>query len=257
MERQLQRISSDLNPEAIHRFRTTSRRLQTLLEELLPARSRNQKKLLQLLGPIRKRAGKVRDVDAQLGALRTLKSSQEPRRKTQLLESLIDLRTKHEKKLAKLLKHSDIKEIQRRTRKAGKEADFDAARDPMTIARKLLESVAISAPPREDALHEYRLAVKHARYAAELASASTETAQFIGHLKKLQDALGHWHDWMLLTHVAVDHFGEINQSSLVAALQNVTRGKFRQAVSALPGTVSPVDRKAVSVEHDRLAQPAA
>ena len=71
--------------ESVHGFRTTSRRLQILLEELLPNRDRNQKKLLKMLNRIRKRAGKVRDLDVQLAALRSLKVPQEPRRKTQLM----------------------------------------------------------------------------------------------------------------------------------------------------------------------------
>jgi CHAD domain-containing protein len=248
MERSLQGISSDLDPDSIHNFRTMSRRLQTLFQELLPERSRNQKKLLQLLNPIRKRAGRVRDIDVQLAALRSLKTSQEPRRKTQLMQSLIELRAKHDKRLLKLVKNGDIQEIRRRLRKAAKETNFDAARDPLTVARKILESAVISAPgPSEEALHRYRLFVKRARYAAEFASTSSESTEFISQLKKLQDALGHWHDWITLTHTAVEHFGEVNESSLVAALQNVTRGKFRQAISTLPVTSPAGGRKTALV----------
>ena len=67
----------------------------------LPERDRNQKKLVKLLTRLRKRAAKIRDLDAQLGALRSLKVSQEPRRKTQLMQALIELRAEHEKKLRK------------------------------------------------------------------------------------------------------------------------------------------------------------
>ena len=103
MERALLKLSSTRDAESVHGFRTTSRRLQTLLEEIVPERGRNHKKLLKMLDRIRKRAGKVRDIDVQLAALRSLRVPQEPRRKTQLTHGLIELRAKHEKKLRKML----------------------------------------------------------------------------------------------------------------------------------------------------------
>ena len=93
-ERALLRLSSGQNAESVHAFRTATRRLQTLLEQLLPERDRKQKKLLKMLNRIRRRAGKVRDLDVQLAALRSLKVPQEPRRKTQLMHRLIELRAK-------------------------------------------------------------------------------------------------------------------------------------------------------------------
>ena len=89
----------------------------------------------------------------------------------------------------------------------------------------------------EDQLHRCRVTVKRARYAAEFAPKSAATDQFIAQLKTLQDALGRWHDWFTLTNTARHELGEIHQSSLVAALHNVTRGKFRDAAAELTSTV--------------------
>ena len=88
-ERALLKLSSGQGAESVHGFRTSSRRLQMLLEQLLPERERNHKKLLKMLNRIRRRAGKVRDLDVQLAALRSLKVPQEPRRKTRLMRGLI------------------------------------------------------------------------------------------------------------------------------------------------------------------------
>ena len=52
MERNLVRLAADPSREAVHDFRTTSRRLETLLDLLLPVRDRNQRKLLKLLPKI-------------------------------------------------------------------------------------------------------------------------------------------------------------------------------------------------------------
>jgi CHAD domain-containing protein len=75
--------------------------------------------------------------------------------------------------------------------------------------------------------------VKRARYAAEFAPKSAASAPFIAQLKRLQDAVGNWHDWLTLTQTAAKRLGDVNQSSLVAALHNVTGGKFRHAVAAV------------------------
>ncbi len=115
-EKELLQLSSGHRADAVHGFRTTTRRLQTLLEQLVTDSDRKQKKLLKMLNRIRKSAGKVRDIDVQLEALRSLKVPQEPRRKTQLMQSLIELRSQYERKLRKLLKKQDIKEIRRRLR---------------------------------------------------------------------------------------------------------------------------------------------
>jgi CHAD domain-containing protein len=234
MERAVLKLSSEQHAENVHAFRTTSRRLQTLLEEIIPDRDRNQKKLLKMLDRIRKRAGRVRDLDVQLAALRSLKVPQEPRRKTQLMHSLIELRAKHEKKLRKALKKELIQEIRKRLKRASKEVAPEASRAALRVARTMLAQVVRPAGPvTEDLLHAYRTVVKRARYAAEFAPRSAEAAQFIAQVKRLQDAVGNWHDWLTLTQTAAKRLGDVDQSSLVAALHNVTGSKFRQAVAAL------------------------
>ena len=239
-ERELDRLSSEKHAKAVHGFRTSSRRLETLLEEIAPRRDRHRKKLLKMLSAIRRRAGKVRDLDVQLEALRTLKVPQEPRRKTHLMQSLIELRLKREAKLRKLLRKQDIRDMHKRFKQAYKGFETEGARDPLAVARQILAS-AITAGSSMDGekLHRCRIAVKRARYAAELAEKSPPATQFIGEVKHMQDALGNWHDWQLLTETARQRLGEVNQSSLVAVLHNVTQGKFRHAVKAVgaPETV--------------------
>lgn len=233
-EKELRRLSSSHRADAVHGFRTAARRLQTLLEQLVNSDNRKHKKLLKMLNRIRKCAGKVRDIDVQLEALRSLKVPQEPRRKTQLVHALIEVRAQHEKKLHKLLKKQDMRDLHKRLRRAEGSVSFDSSLDPLSVARQMLPSASIpQGPIDEETLHRYRLVVKRARYAAEFAPKSPESTKFLSELKKLQDALGSWHDWLTLTHTAMERLGDVSQSSLVAVLHNVTRGKFRHAVSAV------------------------
>jgi CHAD domain-containing protein len=259
-ERELSRLTSEQHAEAVHGFRTATRRLQILLEQLLASEDRNNKKLLKMLNRIRRRAGKVRDLDIQLTALRNLKVPLEPRRKTQLMQRLIELRLQHEKRLSKLLSKNKVREIRRRLKKALKSARLKAGRDPLQVAREIVRLVPLpQGSASDEALHQYRVAVKRARYAAEFAAPSREAAQLVAELKRLQDALGNWHDWMTLTETATAQFGDVNQSSLVAALNNVTRGKLRQAVAALAATPSDLaggkkmSSSEVSARSDRKA----
>jgi len=114
LERDLVKLSSKQTAASVHNFRTGASRLQTLFQQLLPEPERNQKKLLKMFSRMRKRAGKIRDLDVQLAALRSLKVSQEPRRKTQLMHALIELRAEHEKKLRKVLSKDEVREIRKR-----------------------------------------------------------------------------------------------------------------------------------------------
>jgi CHAD domain-containing protein len=237
LERDLLKLSSRLKPESVHGFRTGTRRIQTLLEELALDRTRNEKKLLNLLRRIRKRAGKVRDLDVQLSALRSLKIPQEPRRKTLLLQSLIELRAEQEKKLRKALTKETTREVRKRLRRAAKDLNPDKLRDPLVVARQMMTKVVRpQGPPTEDILHQCRIAGKRARYAAEFAVKSPEVDQFIAQLKRAQDALGDWHDWLMLTQSAVKRLGDVHESPLVAVLHNVSGAKFRHAAAALSST---------------------
>jgi CHAD domain-containing protein len=236
VERDLVKVWSKQEAESVHRFRSDARRLQTVLEELAPEVARHHKKLVKTLGRIRKRAGKVRDLDVQLAGLRSLKIPQEPRRKSQLMNNLIELRAEHEKKLRKTLSKKVVHEIGRRLKRVARDLKAVAAEDALTVARKMLgqpPTAHARGAHTEDVLHHYRIVGKRARYIAELGPGSAETTEFMAQLKRMQDAAGDWHDWFLLTRTAAKRLGDVHESSLVAALHNVTGAKFRNAVTAL------------------------
>jgi CHAD domain-containing protein len=235
LERDLVKLSSKQTAASVHNFRTGASRLQTLFQQLLPEDERSQKRLIKMLSRMRKRAGKIRDLDVQLAALRSLKVSQEPRRKTQLMHALIELRAENEKKLRKVLTKDEIREIRKRLRRARKDLRVEQIRDPLKTARLMLAQVARpEGPLTSEQLHRYRITTKRARYVAEFAPKSPEAEQLIAQLKRAQDALGDWHDWLNLEQMAAQRLGDVHQSSLVAVLHNLAGAKFRKAVAALP-----------------------
>jgi CHAD domain-containing protein len=243
LSRQLARAASKAQPENVHAFRTAARRVEAVLSELKPTPDKNQRRLLKRLTRLRRRAGRVRDLDVQIAALRGLKFSEHPGQKTQLLRMLAEMRTRREKKLLKSLDQETVREVARRLKRA--EAGLSIPQEGFLdlTSRMASRFAKDSTPISEEVLHQYRIAGKRIRYVAELAADSPEAQHIVARLKRMQDALGEWHDWLSLSetvaHIAVNG----SNAALLAALQNITRSKFRDAVNAVSETRAALARK--------------
>ena len=250
--RQMSKLAAKPGPEDVHKFRTSSRKVEVLVSDLSAGQSRNDKKLLKLLGRLRHKAGGVRDLDAQSAALRSLKIPQEPGRKSQLMRTLAEERSKREKKLAKSLDKQTVAEVQRRLKRAMSKLEIPNA-DPLSLARKMLNDLELDPGDiTEKTLHQFRIAGKRARYIAEFAGKYSDATRLIHLLKHMQDVIGNWHDWVQLANRAEKLFGGVQDSALVAALRNITRAKFRQAVTTVTETRSALaGKKPVSVMPGR------
>jgi CHAD domain-containing protein len=235
--RQASKLASKPSPENIHRFRTSTRRVEVLLTDMALEQGRNDKKLLKLLDRLRKKAGRVRDLDVEITALHSLKIPQEPVRKSQLTRTLVEERGKREKKLIKALDKKTLSETRRRLKRSAGNLEISKNVNPLVVARKKVNELEVDqGAVSEETLHRFRIAGKHARYIAEMAKNNTEAEQLVEQLKHMQDALGDWHDWAQLAQKAEKLFGGVQDSALVSALRNVARAKFRQAVNTLNET---------------------
>ncbi len=246
LSRLLKKVADKPQPDAVHQFRTTARRIEALLEVLSPDPDKNQRRLTKRVAKLRRRAGKVRDMDVQMAALRSLKIGRDAQRKERLMQALAELRSKREKKLVSALGKETVREVRKRLRKAAQNLslfaqpattdgarDTAAAFDPAGTALRLFVQVARAqgAALREDNLHAYRLETKHVRYVAEMAGEDHTARTIVAELKRMQDTIGEWHDWLVLSQRAQEVLAPPPESALIAALQNVTRAKFREAVS--------------------------
>jgi CHAD domain-containing protein len=221
-------------PENVHKFRTNSRRVEALLTEVVHKLHRNDGKLLKLLARLRKKAGRVRDLDVQITCLRNLKNPQGNGHKAHLLEMLIEERAKREKKLAKAFDHETTAEIRKRLNRAASEIKIPRNTEPLTLTvNRLAQLGKNQAPVTERILHQYRIMGKRARYIAELAVDDAATKRLVANLKKMQDVIGDWHDWLKLTQKAEKLLGNSRDSALVAMLRNVTQAKFHQSLDAV------------------------
>ncbi len=246
LARQLSKLADKPVPENVHKFRTSSRRVEGLVADLAQERSRNDKKLLKLLGRLRKKAGRVRDLDVQTAALRSLKIPQEPGRKSQLLRTLAEQRGKREKKLVRALDKKAITEVRKRLKRAAASLEIPKNADPVTLAIQKVAGTRIRPEQRGrgNACTASGLPESGHAISRNLRARTLKPSRVVAQLKHMQDVIGDWHDWAQLAEKAEKLFGGVQDSALVAALRNITRAKFRQAVNTLTETRAAWPEKA-------------
>lgn len=234
LSRELTRLVNKPAPETVHKFRTNSRRVEALLSEVVHATRRNDEKLLRLLARLRKKAGRVRDLDVQITSLRGLKIPEGNGHKSQFMAALVEERAQREKKLARAFDRDTASEIRRRLKRAAARMEIPATTEPLTLTlAKLAQLGRDHVPLTEKTLHQYRIIGKRARYIAELSNHQPDAQHVVEQLKHMQDVIGDWHDWLKLTEKAEDLLGSVRDSPLVALLRNVTQAKFRQSLDAV------------------------
>jgi CHAD domain-containing protein len=247
LDRQLTKAAKKPTPTNIHKLRTHCRRVETVLDRLVPAPDRNTKKLIKLLTRLRQKAGKVRDVDVQIDALRGLKISPSAH-KSQLLKSLCSEREKRQKKFAQNLNRDTLLELRRRLKRTSRKIEIPQGVEPLSAALEEFGHLEQDRAPLSAAkLHQYRIAGKRARYLVEMAQETGEAGRVIAQLKRMQDVVGDWHDWLALTERGETLFGGVKDSALVAAMRNLTRAKFRQALDAVSEAKSVLAREKVGL----------
>jgi CHAD domain-containing protein len=244
MNRQITRVAKDRTPGNVHRLRTNSRRVEVLVAELSPE-SGNKRKLLKRLSKLRGKAGKVRDLDVQIAFLKELKVPDRQNHRAQLFDALIKDQERQSKRLAKYVDNEQLRKLRKRLRKAEADTNLTGV-DPLKLAFVRLPKPG-QVTLTEKVLHACRISAKHARYLAELDPESPTAKRFVEELKKAQDDIGHWHDVLKLTERAEKLFGGVRQSSLVSALQNISRARFRRAGSALQAALKAVT--AIDAQH--------
>jgi CHAD domain-containing protein len=260
LAREITRLSRKSAPKSVHKFRTYSRRVEALLSDVVQDQRRNHRKLLKLLGRLRKKAGRVRDLDVQIATLHDLKVPLGNGHKAQFLQALVAERVRRERKLAKAFDADMAEELRKRLRRAAERIAVPSNNEPLaTVFHNLAALGEEHAPLTEKTLHQYRIIGKRARYIAELSSDDPDAQRAVEQLKRVQDIIGDWHDWLKLTQKAEQLLGSLRDSALVALLRNVTQAKFRQSLDAIAElrtalAKSPSSSKAPSAE---IRKPAA
>jgi CHAD domain-containing protein len=231
-------------PEKVHDLRTSARRLEAAVEALGLGSKRREKRLLRDLAEVRKRAGKVRDMDVFTGHLLDLPPQQDEKEcLIELTEHLGIKRAKAAKKLRQTAKELEprleaelrkgakyFEKLLGRERKQSDGAAAEASSE--AVARALELSSELRSPARLDKrnLHPYRLKVKELRYVLQL-SEEGQKQQFVNKLGEVKDAIGEWHDWEELIAIATDVLSHGPKCELVRTLKATSEKKFERALA--------------------------
>ena len=235
-----------MSAKDVHRLRTTIRRIESLVNYAHPKLGRKQEKKLDILKDLRKRGGKVRDLDIQMGLLGAIGNGSTRNDRQTLTEILKRKRTKQARRLATAITKLDasklVSQLDKIAEKAAETAAGQSADAPLEQAR--CELVALAAEPAfqrklEPAqMHEARIKLKLIRYLAESASKSPEQQRFVADMKSVQDALGEWHDWEMLQGTAESQFGHRMNCALLMEIKSLYAVKHSTAISALTSFLS-------------------
>jgi CHAD domain-containing protein len=230
----MKRVSSKPTPEAVHRLRTTIRRIETLIAARKADDLRAAARLLKQLARLRRRAGKVRDLDVQMDALRSITLEGSRRDKASLTRHLEKIHSKRERKLTAAVGAELSSGLTRRWERvrALLGAGEHAVRSKTDYTGKALHAFAGLVQRYrnldEKNLHQFRLRCKRIRYLAELDGDTARSEPVIAALKRIQDSVGEWHDWVALTATAEQVLD--TNSPLLSALRTQRRSKFLSAL---------------------------
>jgi CHAD domain-containing protein len=239
----------DAAPEAVHRTRTGSRRLQARIEAMLRVSGTGAATLkeparawLRPLKQIRRAAGPVRDLDVHRELLESWLTEHATSPDAGELKTHAAKLDGWLKKKRAELAHPMQKQISRRGEK------LVELRQSFTAAWVRLSLESLNTPPAEavaledfvhaadampslqaENLHEFRKSVKKARYVAESGARDTKRSAVGKGLKRIQDAIGEWHDWLCLAHEARAALGH-DAPELTSAFECEVENHFASAM---------------------------
>lgn len=240
LSRMLRANRSAPDAESVHQFRTTVRRVQTLAVSLGLEEERAFAKFNKILADLFERAGKVRDLDVQMDALKTIALPSVEDDQELLRNYLQRQRGRRQRKFSNLVEKELAKRLPKRQRRA-KALLLDTASQPAhNDTRRSADLRKVVMPFVEklranhfdvETLHEVRLEIKKVRYAAEAAGGAGTALTAL--LKPVQDAIGEWHDWLNLLETADEVLGPLPGHPLMTILRGKVRSRFSAALAAV------------------------
>lgn len=236
----LRRASHYASAGTVHKLRTTIRRAETFLR--VRANS-DPSKLLKGLKRIRRRAGRVRDIDVQLDILKTF-GRRNDADVVSVRQSLAKVRTKRAHKLSKSIQsefEGDYAEFMRAT----VSHDGSGGEAPKIDLHKIADDFMSRLNAQElnaSNLHGFRIACKRLRYRAELAPESEVRDRLIEPLKRIQDAIGLWHDFAMLVNSSEDVLGAGAGTRLLRHLHVQTHSKYLDSLATVRTSAGVIGR---------------
>lgn len=227
----LKSFPADPSPGDVHSLRTQTRRLEAYVHELFAEDDNEAGKLLKAVKPVRRAAGKVRDMDVLIGKSCAVRVKPEQECMIKLAEHLAGMRKKHLERLEKTIhrRSSKARKLLKEYLRRMSESDATAGERPDRI-RELTAELEHWPKLHAQNLHEFRIHAKELRYMLQLKVHQDRAA--IAAFGRIKDTAGDWHDWVELEQIARQVLNPETDDAVLREMHNTMREKLRVALTA-------------------------
>jgi CHAD domain-containing protein len=261
----LKSLERDPDPEDVHKLRTSARRVEAIAAALPEVEGKKSRRLVKAIEPLRKAAGKVRDMDVLTANLRRLAKDTPGDSLNRLVDHLRFVRESEAGDLRHTLDRKrgaarhNLKQYARKVESewpANGAASTSNGATPTSastsvpgpagqtihaknghhrngtnpaakhLARELAEWPALN----EHNIHEFRLRIKELRYVLQLDAKADE--DFVGALGSVQRRIGEWHDWEQLAEIAHEFLNPTQDHELLRRIDETMQKKLKRALGA-------------------------
>lgn len=220
------------SPEDVHDLRTHTRRLEAIVHALSPKSEAGAAMLLKLVKPVRKAAGKVRDMDVLLAKVFALTGEPAGEGLLRLAEHLAARRSRHAERLVRVVgrRRKQLRKCLKQYVHGMEESGSEGALTTLAAPQILVTQLEHWPRLHEKNLHEFRIQAKELRYMLQLAPQADR--QRLEALNETKDAAGEWHDWVALKAIADDLLDPESDAEFLKEIAAKTREKLRAGLSA-------------------------
>lgn len=219
-------------PEQVHELRTRSRRVEATVHALASPHDPAAQRLLRSIKPLRKAAGKVRDMDVLFAKLCKLSANSGSEAVLHLGQHLSALRQQHSDHLRRVVSRRGasacraLKQFARNLERTGAGGPVRTCAAPQVLANQLDRWPRLHSRN----LHEFRIHAKELRYMLQLSDGVSQRR--LNALDETKDVAGEWHDWVELRYEAEDVLDPQADREILRKINTVTREKLHAALSA-------------------------
>lgn len=232
LRRQLSGFPSNPRPEQVHSLRTHARHLEATVAALVMDEEEPSRRLLKAIKPVRKAAGKVRDMDVLMADVLTLSENHGSEALVRLLEYLARVRIKSARKLRKVIRshESDARRLLKKSSKLmRKKLNNDSSAVDGEAAPQILFTELTHWPELNAAnLHLFRIRVKELRCMLQLSGQPDD--KLVDALGEVKDSIGEWHDWVELLIIARKVLDPQSDREILKNIETTGTQKFDSAL---------------------------
>jgi CHAD domain-containing protein len=245
LNKTLKNLPANPPPNEVHNLRTATRRVEAIAAALAQVESKESRRTLKAIEPIRKAAGGVREMDVLLANARRLARTSAGDSLTRLVEHLQIARQQNADLLRRALgrrrdaARENLKQYSRFIRAAFEPRKSAASANGLpahwhegihTAAMNVVRELGEWPPFSAENIHAFRLKVKVLRYIMQLSGdANSALEETLGNVQR---RIGDWHDWQQLEEIAGQLLSVERDGALLTRIGDISSRKFHQALKA-------------------------